>query len=78
MIKLLMSTSKNINKGTGAGGSKTTYNGLNFEDKTSIENSLDKLKYVKKEINNIIKMIILFILPKVVRMNLSYIYNLWL
>jgi hypothetical protein len=46
-----MSTSKNINKGTGAGGSKTTYNGLNFEDKTSIENNLDKLKYIKKEIN---------------------------
>jgi hypothetical protein len=42
--------SKIINKGTGAGGAKTNYNGLNFEEKTSIENNLDKLKYVKKEI----------------------------
>jgi hypothetical protein len=43
-----MSTPKN--KGTGAGGSKTNYNGLNFEEKTSIEHNLDKLKYIKKEI----------------------------
>jgi hypothetical protein len=42
--------SKIINKGTGAGGSKTNYNGLSFEEKTSIEHNLDKLKYVKKEI----------------------------
>ena len=26
-----------MNKGTGAGGAKTNYNGLNFEDKTSID-----------------------------------------
>jgi hypothetical protein len=44
-----MST-KQINKGTGAGGSKTNYNGLNFEEKTSIEPHLDKYKYVKKNI----------------------------
>ncbi len=42
--------SKIINKGTGAGGAKTNHNGLDFEDKTSIENDLEKLKYVKKEI----------------------------
>jgi hypothetical protein len=40
-----------INKGTGAGGAKTNYNGLSFEDKTSIEPKLNELKYIKKEIN---------------------------
>ncbi len=42
--------SKIINKGTGAGGAKTNHNGLSFETKTSFENILDKLEYVKKEI----------------------------
>lgn len=37
-----------VNKGTGAGGAKTNYNGLSFEDKTSIEPHLDKC--IKKEI----------------------------
>jgi hypothetical protein len=45
-----MSKNRIINKGTGAGGANTTYNGLSFEDKTSIENNLDKLKYIKKDI----------------------------
>ena len=43
--------SKIINKGTGAGGSKTNLNGLSFEEKTSIESKLDELKYVKQNIN---------------------------
>jgi hypothetical protein len=42
--------SKIINKGTGAGGAKTNYNGLSFEEKTSIEHTLDKSKYIKKEL----------------------------
>ena len=29
---------KIINKGTGAGGAKTNFNGLKFEDKTSLYN----------------------------------------
>jgi hypothetical protein len=46
-----MSSNKNpINKGTSAGGAKTNYNGLNFEDKTSIESKLSEYKYVMKEI----------------------------
>jgi hypothetical protein len=39
-----------INKGTGAGGAKTTLNGLSFEEKTSIEPKLTEYKYEKKEI----------------------------
>ncbi len=39
-----------MNKGTGAGGANTNHNGLTFENKTSIEHNLDKLKYIKKEI----------------------------
>ena len=46
-----MSSNKNpINKGTGAGGAKTNYNGLSFEEKTSIEPKLSEYKYVIKEI----------------------------
>lgn len=46
-----MSSNKNpVNKGTGAGGYKTNYNGLSFEEKTSIEPKLNELKYIKKEI----------------------------
>ena len=46
-----MNSNKNpVNKGTGAGGAKTNYNGLSFEDKTSIEPKLNELKYIKKEI----------------------------
>jgi hypothetical protein len=41
---------KIINKGTGAGGAQTNYNGLSFEEKTSIEPFLNKYKYEKKEI----------------------------
>jgi len=41
---------KVINKGTGAGGANTNYNGLSFEEKTSIEPFLNKYKYEKKEI----------------------------
>ena len=41
---------KIINKGTGAGGSKTNHNGLSFEEKTSIEPKLDEYKYTKKDI----------------------------
>jgi hypothetical protein len=37
-----------MNKGTGAGGAKTNYNGLNFEDKTSIELKLEEYKYKMK------------------------------
>jgi hypothetical protein len=46
----MSSNKKTINKGTGAGGAKTNYNGLNFEEKTSIEPKLDELKYIKKNI----------------------------
>lgn len=42
--------SKIINKGSGAGGAKTNYNGLKFEEKTSFEIKLNELKYNKKEI----------------------------
>lgn len=36
-----------VNKGTGAGGAKTTHNGLSFENKTSIENKLLEKKFNK-------------------------------
>lgn len=41
-----------INKGAGAGGAKTNINGLNFEEKTSIEPYLINKKYNKKILNN--------------------------
>ncbi len=41
---------KIINKGTGAGGANTNYNGLSFEEKTSIESKLEECKYIKKNI----------------------------
>lgn len=47
----MSSINKIINKGTGAGGAQTNYNGLSFEEKTSIEPFLNKYKYEKKEIN---------------------------
>ena len=41
---VLMNKNNNtINKGTGAGGAKTNYNGLSFEDKTSIEPKLNEV-----------------------------------
>jgi hypothetical protein len=38
---------KIINKGTGAGGAKTTLNGRKFEDKTSIKTKLLENKFIK-------------------------------
>lgn len=50
---------KNINKGTGAGGAQTNINGYNFENKTSMEETLIKdydfnkeNNYLKKEIDD--------------------------
>ncbi len=36
----MIKNNKIINKGTGAGGANTNYNGLSFEEKTSIESKL--------------------------------------
>jgi hypothetical protein len=47
MSKLI---NKLINRGRGAGGANTNYNGLKFEEKTSIEPYLDKYKYIKQNI----------------------------
>jgi hypothetical protein len=58
---LKINNKKIINKGTGAGGSKTNHNGLNFEKKTSLYNKLIKNKFIdiyhfqQNEFNKFIK-----------------------
>jgi len=42
---------KIINKGTGAGGANTNFNGIMFENKTSIENKLLENNFEKKIMN---------------------------
>ena len=46
-----MQMAKIINKGTGAGGAKTTKNGIEFEEKTSIEHTLSSNNFIKIVVN---------------------------
>lgn len=48
----MISNNNNINKGTNAGGTNTNLFGKLFEENTNIEESLYKMQFIKKKIDN--------------------------